>query len=55
VAEPRASLHLWTQPEFDRLLRSWLPHANADTLEEIEAINAEIPFVARTVGGPQRE
>ena len=26
-----------------------------ETLEEIEAINDEIPFVARSVGGPQRE
>jgi len=55
VAEPRASLHLWTQPEFDRLLRRWLPQANLETLAEIEAINAEIPFVARSHEGPQRE
>jgi hypothetical protein len=41
-------LHLWTQPEFDRLLRRWLPRSNAETLAEIEAINAEIPFVARS-------
>jgi predicted N-acyltransferase len=54
VAEPRASLHLWSQPEFDRLLRRWLPQANAETLEEIEAINAEIPFVARSPEGPQK-
>jgi hypothetical protein len=47
-------LHLWSQPEFDRLLRRWLPQANAETLEEIEAINAEIPFVARSPEGPQR-
>jgi predicted N-acyltransferase len=55
VAEPRASLHLWTQPDFDRLLRRWLPQANAEILEEIEAINAEIPFVARSPEGPQRD
>ena len=55
LAEPRASLHLWTQPDFDRLLRRWLPQANAEILEEIEAINAEIPFVARSPEGPQRD
>jgi predicted N-acyltransferase len=54
LAEPRSSLHLWTQPEFDRLLRRWLPRSNAETLAEIEAINAEIPFVARSPEGPQR-
>jgi len=54
LAEPRSSLHLWTQPEFDRLLRRWLPRANAETLAEIEAINAEIPFVARSPEGPQK-
>jgi predicted N-acyltransferase len=54
LAEPRASLHLWTQPEFDRLVRRWLPRSNAETLAEIEAINAEIPFVARSPEGPQK-
>jgi hypothetical protein len=54
LAEPRSSLHLWTEPEFDRLLRRWLPRSNAETLAEIEAINAEIPFVARSPEGPQR-
>ena len=28
------------------LLRQWLPQANAQQLEEIEAINAELPFTA---------
>jgi len=44
VARPHASLHRWFDPRFDRLLRQWLPQANAQQLEEIEAINAELPF-----------
>jgi hypothetical protein len=28
-------------------VRRWLPEANAQQLEEIEAINAELPFTAR--------
>jgi hypothetical protein len=46
VARPHASLHRWFDPRFDRLLRQWLPQANAQQLEEIEAINAELPFTA---------
>ncbi|EAQ75300.1 MULTISPECIES: GNAT family N-acetyltransferase [unclassified Synechococcus] len=47
LAEPRASLHRWQDPGFDRLLRRWLPAANAQMLEEIEAENAELPFSRR--------
>jgi predicted N-acyltransferase len=47
LAEPRASLHRWQDPGFDRLLRRWLPEANAQMLEEIEAENAELPFSRR--------
>jgi predicted N-acyltransferase len=46
VARPHASLHRWFDPRFDRLLRQWLPQANDQQLEEIEAINAELPFTA---------
>tara|TARA_Y100001933_G_scaffold261284_1_gene315569 strand:- start:433 stop:1614 length:1182 start_codon:yes stop_codon:yes gene_type:complete len=44
VAQPRTSLHRWYEPQMDGLIRSWLPRANALMEEEIEAINAELPF-----------
>jgi predicted N-acyltransferase len=46
LAQPRASLHRWLEPEFDSILRQWLPGANRQMLTEIEAINAELPFTA---------
>ena len=46
VAQPRASLHLWIDPEFDSILRQWLPEANRQMLAEIEAVNDELPFTA---------
>ena len=46
IAEPRASLHRWSQPRFDGILRQWLPGANRQLLAEIEADNAELPFNA---------
>ena len=48
VARPHASLHRWYQPQMDGLIRAWLPRVNALMLEEIEAINAELPFKADT-------
>jgi predicted N-acyltransferase len=47
LACPHASLHRWRHPRFDAIVRRWLPEANAQQLEEIEAINAELPFTAR--------
>ncbi|MFM8258919.1 MAG: GNAT family N-acetyltransferase [Vulcanococcus sp.] len=46
VARPHASLHRWRHPRFDAIVRRWLPEANAQQLEEIAAINAELPFTA---------
>lgn len=46
VARPLASLHRWYDDRMDGLIRAWLPRANAVLLEEIEAINAELPFRA---------
>ena len=46
VARPHASLHRWYQPQMDQLIRAWLPKVNGLMLEEIEAINAELPFKA---------
>jgi predicted N-acyltransferase len=46
IARPHASLHRWQHPRFDAIVRRWLPEANAQQLEEIEAINAELPFTA---------
>ena len=46
LAEPRVSLHRWSDPGFDAILRDWLPGANRQVLAEIEAINAELPFHA---------
>jgi predicted N-acyltransferase len=51
VSQPRVSLHFWTDPHFAAILRDWLPVANAETLSEIEAINAELPFT-RTYDAP---
>ena len=47
LAKPHASLHRWYHPRFDGIVRRWLPEANAEQLEQIEAINAELPFTAR--------
>ena len=44
VARPHSSLHRWYDPRMDTLIRSWLPRANGLMQEEIEAINAELPF-----------
>ena len=44
VARPHTSLHRWYDPRMDTLIRSWLPRANGLMQEEIEAINAELPF-----------
>jgi hypothetical protein len=46
VAQPRASLHLWSDPGFDSIVRAWLPGANRHMLEEIAAVNADLPFTA---------
>ena len=46
IAEPRASLHRWNQPQFEAILRQWLPGANQQLLAEITADNAELPFHA---------
>ncbi len=46
IAQPRTSLHRWSDPRFDALLRDWLPRANQRMLEEIAAVNAELPFSA---------
>lgn len=50
LAEPQTSLHLWTEPAFDTIVRRWLPEANAQQIEEIEAVNAELPFSRPPVG-----
>ncbi len=44
VARSRTSLHRWYQPQMDGLIRGWLDKVNPLMLEEIEAINAELPF-----------
>jgi len=46
VAEPRASLHRWSDPRFAAILGQWLPGANRQLLAEITAINDELPFTA---------
>ena len=46
VARPHASLHRWYQPQMDQLIRTWLPKVNGLMLEEIDSINAELPFKA---------
>ena len=49
VARPHASLHRWYQPQFAGLIQRWLPLANEQQLEEVEAINAELPFSGRQI------
>ncbi len=49
VARPHASLHRWYEPQFAGLIQRWLPLANAQQLEEVEAINAELPFSGRQI------
>jgi predicted N-acyltransferase len=46
IARPHASLHRWYEPEFAGLIQRWLPLANVQMQEEVEAINAELPFRA---------
>jgi predicted N-acyltransferase len=46
LAQPRASLHRWLDPQFEAILHDWLPGANRQMLGEIEAINADVPFTA---------
>jgi predicted N-acyltransferase len=46
VAQPRVSLHRWSDRRFAAILQRWLPGANAEMAREIEAINAELPFTA---------
>jgi predicted N-acyltransferase len=46
MAEPRISLHRWTDPRFAALLERWLPQANDAMVEEMDAVNAELPFRA---------
>jgi predicted N-acyltransferase len=46
VAQPRVSLHRWSDPRFAAILQGWLPGANAEMEREIAAINAELPFTA---------
>ena len=46
LAQPRASLHRWSDPQFDTILRQWLSGANRQMLAEIDAVNAELPFTA---------
>ncbi|WP_320673530.1 peptidogalycan biosysnthesis protein [Prochlorococcus sp. MIT 1341] len=41
---PRVSLHRWYQNDFDALLRSWVKKVNTLMLNEIDAVNAELPF-----------
>ena len=48
LARPHASLHRWYHPRFDAIVRRWLPEANTEQLQEIEAINAELPFTAKS-------
>ncbi|MEN9766145.1 GNAT family N-acetyltransferase [Vulcanococcus sp.] len=46
VARPHASLHRWYHAPFEAILRRWLPEANAQQHQQIEAVNAELPFNA---------
>ena len=48
VARPHTSLHRWYEPQMDGLIRGWLGTVNPLMLEEIEAINAELPFRKET-------
>lgn len=52
VAQPRCSVHRWFEPRFAAMLQEWLPGANQQMLEEIDAINADLPFTA-TYAPPQ--
>jgi len=49
IARSHASLHRWYEPEFAALINRWLPLANGQQLEEIAAINAELPFSAGVI------
>ena len=48
VARSHTSLHRWYEPRMDGLIRGWLGKVNPLMLEEIEAINAELPFRKET-------
>ena len=44
VAKPHASLHRWYESRMDALSRGWLSKVNPLMLEEIEAVNSDLPF-----------
>ncbi len=41
------SLHRWYNQKMDYLIREWLQHSNKLVIEEIEAINNQLPFTAK--------
>ncbi len=41
---PRASLHHWYQSDYETLLSSWVTKVNSLILNEIDSLNAELPF-----------
>ena len=46
MAQPRVSLHRWSDPRFASILQRWLPGANEEMAELMAAMNAELPFTA---------
>ncbi len=44
VAKPTVSLHRWYNNRMDSLIRAWLPKINNLMVQEINAINNELPF-----------
>ena len=46
VAKFSVSLHRWYERSMDTLMRAWLPQANELMLEQIDAVNADLPFRA---------
>ena len=57
-ARPHGCLHRWYDEGFESILQRWLPEANDEQLQQIEAINAELPFASsapslgQVAGGP---
>ncbi len=55
MAKSHSSLHRWYEPQMDKLIRAWMPRFNETLIKEIDAMNNDLPFEAKTsdleVGG----
>ncbi len=44
LAKSHTSLHRWYNRRMDKVIRDWLPNANSMMIDQIETLNADMPF-----------